>query len=79
MLGVDLTDTVKFFGMSRRADGGDGAPLAGPWQMLTRAEADELAARYNENPDHPDGGKSRAFVIEFYRYDNDPLWPEEYS
>ena len=63
----------KLHGLSRRRPGPDGQPFAGPWGALTEDEAGELAAAYNA--DEREGGTAEA--VELFRYDRDPVWPEE--
>lgn len=59
-------------GLSRRQRGADGQPFTGPWGALTEDEADSLASAYNA--DEREGGTAEP--LELFRYDNDPLWPE---
>lgn len=62
-------------GLSRRHAGPDGQPFAGPWAALTQDEAERLADAYNA--DEREGGTAQ--VIELFRYDRDPEWPEEFA
>lgn len=71
---VVVTDRHGQMALSRRCDGDDG-PFTGEWRLLTEREAHDLADVYNADPP-PDGGGT-ATALEVFRYDGDPLWPEE--
>lgn len=60
-------------GLSRRRRGPDGQPFAGSWGALTEDEAAGLARAYNA--DERENGTAE--ILELYRYDRDPQWPEE--
>lgn len=62
-------------GLSRRQPGADGKPFAGPWSALTEDEAAGLAGAWNA--DEREGGTAE--VVELFRYDRDPQWPEEFA
>lgn len=65
----------KLHGLSRRQPSPDGRPFGGPWAALTGEEAARLADAYNA--DQRDGGTAE--VVELFRYDRDPEWPEEFT
>jgi hypothetical protein len=61
-------------GLSRRhPDPVTGEPFAGPWGALSEEEAEKLADAWNADP--REGGPAE--VVQLYRYDKDPGWPEE--
>ena len=51
-------------------------PFAGPWGLLTEDEATELAAAWNAAPSGGLNIPENAQVVEVFRFDGDPGWPE---
>ena len=62
--------------ISRRQPDPDGKPFAGPWGAMTEAEASELSRIFNED-DARKGGTAE--ITELFRYDRDPVWPDQYA
>ena len=62
--------------LSRRTPDAAGEPFSGPWGLLTKAEAQDLAVAWTLDPSEPQTAGTTAQVVEVFRYDGDPVWTE---
>lgn len=74
LVAADGTDKPFLWAASRRTHLG-GRKFQGAWGLLTEDEATELAAAINADP----ATTKAARVVEVFRYENDPEWPEALS
>lgn len=73
---VVAPDGVGTHALSRRTPDDTGEPFAGPWGLLTEAEAKDLADAWNADPRAPHVPGETAQVVEVFRFDGDPVWTE---